>query len=159
MNKRILEDLRTSAAAFEPKNETEAQLEMFEIEEQIAAKHSVVKREYKIKYKIRAAANGLKGKVAKRSTWDWLAQIMAEQTLNKNKKTDVDALYEFFDINEVDHSNWTSRTPGWEGRLRMTGGLALRRIIAERGTLWLRDGSEVEVPEEELARLRAKYDF
>jgi hypothetical protein len=114
---------------------------------------SVVKVAYKLKYKLRAKEQGLRGKAAKRSTWDWVAQRMAEQTLTKKAKTDVPALYDFLHVNEVDTSSWTNRSPGWEGRLRMTGGLALRRIVAERGTLFLRDGDEIEVPEAEMERL------
>ena len=158
---RILEDLRqpTSLVDLTTTTEEEEQMVLFEMEELEQRRGSVVKRDYKIKYKLRAKANGIKGKAAKRSTWDWIAQRMAEQTLTKKSKTDVPALYDFLHVNEVDTSRWTNQSKGWEGRLRMTGGLALRRIVAERGTLFLRDGTELEVPQDELDRLVAKFDI
>jgi hypothetical protein len=155
---RILEDL-TTIEDLTTTTDREEQMVLFEMEELEERKGSVVKRDYKLKYKNRAREAGIKGKAAKRSTWDWVAQVMATQTLTKKSKTDVPALYDFLHVNEVDTSTWLNRAPGWEGRLRMTGGLALRRIVAERGTLFLRDGTELEVPEAELARLQAKYDI
>ena len=157
MTGRILEV--TTIEELTTTTDREEQLALFEIEEQERKVGSVVKSPYKTKYKNRAKAAGIRGKAAKRSTWDWTAQRMAEQTLTKKAKTDVEALYAFLHANDVDTSNWLNRNPGWEGRLRMTGGLALRRIIAERGTLFLRDGTELEVPADELERLQAKYDF
>ena len=130
-----------------------------EIEHQIALPRSVVGRKYKIRYRDRAREAGLRGKAAKRSAWDWLAQVMAEQTLTKKAKTDVDALFAFFHANGLDTDRWPNRAPGWEGRLRMTGGLALRRQMAETGTLFLRDGTRLEVPADELVRLRTKFDI
>lgn len=130
-----------------------------DIEEQIALPRSVVGRKYKIRYRDRAREAGIRGKAAKRSAWDWLAQVMAEQTLTKKAKTDVDALFAFFHANGLDTDRWPNRAPGWEGRLRMTGGLALRRQIAETGLLSLRDGTVLEVPAEELIRLRTKFDI
>jgi hypothetical protein len=140
-------------------SQVEEEAAIAEIDDQIEKKGSVVKAAYKLKYKARAKEKGIGGKAAKRSTWDWTAQIMATETLTKKAKTDVDALYAFLDANGVDHSRWTNRKAGWEGRLRMTGGLALRRIVAERGTLFLRDGTELVVPEDEMARLVAKFDL
>jgi hypothetical protein len=159
MTGRILEV--TTIEELTTTTDREEQLALFEIEEQERKVGSVVKSPYKTKYKNRAKAAGIRGKAAKRSTWDWVAQRMAEQTLTKKAKTDVDGLIEFLEANGIDDplERWPSQTPGWEGRLRMTGGLAVRRIIAERGTLFLRDGTELEVPADELERLQAKYDF
>ena len=106
-----------------------------EIEEQIALPNSVVKKAYKIKYRDRARENGHKGKAAKRSAWDWLAQELAAATLTKDAKLKVEDFLAILDANEVDHSRWTNRSKGWEGRLRMTGRLALQRVVAETGIL------------------------
>lgn len=163
---RILEDLaQNTEASYQTVGEalnagdTEEAVAMAEVEQQIALPRSVVGRKYKIRYRDRAREAGLRGKAAKRSAWDWLAQRMAEQTLTKKAKTDVPALFEFFQANGLDTDRWPNRAPGWEGRLRMTGGLALRRQIAETGLLALRDGTILEVPAEELVRLRTKFDI
>ena len=156
---RILPDLAQEPILEIEATDREEAAAIAEIEEQIALPRSVVGRKYKIRYRDRAREAGVRGKPAKRSAWDWLAQQMAEQTLTPKAKTDVAALFEFFDANGVDHSRWTNRSPGWEGRLRMTGGLALRRQIAETGLLSLRDGTIVEVPAAELVRLRTKFDI
>jgi len=56
------------------------------------------------------------------------------------------------EANGVDHSRWTNRSKGWEGRLRMTGRLALQRIVAEAGILKTADGEELEAPAEWVAK-------
>lgn len=158
MSARILEDLRETQDQI---TDREEQLALFEIDDQIAKRGSVVKRQFKLKYKLRAREAGIRGKAAKRSTWDWVAQVMATQTLTKKEKTNVDWLVEFLEANGIDDplGRWPNQSPGWEGRLRMTGGLALRRIVAERGTIVLRNGDVLEVPADELARLVAKFDI
>ena len=123
-----------------------------EIEEQIALPNSVVKREYKVKYRDRARANGLTSKAAKRSAWDWLAQELAAATLTKENKLRVDDFLALLDANGVDHSRWQNRSKGWEGRLRMTGRLALQRVVAERGELFFADGDSKPAPEDWVAR-------
>jgi hypothetical protein len=117
-----------------------------EIEEQIALPRSVVKREFKLKYRDRARANGLKGKASKRSAWDWLAVTLAGEVLDDREKLIVDRFLAILDANGVDHSRWQNRSPGWEGRLRMTGRLALQRVVAEAGVLLVPDweGGEPE---------------
>ena len=156
---RILEDLSQKLNTLTTTTEQEEQMVLFEMEELEQRRGTVVKQQYKIKYKLRAKSAGIKGKAAKRSTWDFIAQVMAAETLNKKSKTDVPALLAFFDANDVDHSRWTNKNPGWEGRLRMTGGLALRRIVAERGTLFSKTGEEIPMPEGEVERLAAKFDI
>lgn len=138
-----------------PQTEAEAKADAVEIETQIALPRSVVKAGYKVKYRDRAAAAGLTRKAAKRSTWDWLAQELAAEVLDDNQKLKVDALLALLDANGVDHSRWTNRSPGWEGRLRMTGRLALQRVVAERGTLLLTDGETLEAPAEWVAKYRS----
>jgi hypothetical protein len=161
---KILEDLRDTASNIAITETMDAatgqeMLDDLEIEHQIQLPASVVGRKYKVKYRDRARANGERSKAAKRSTWDWLAETLAAEVLNEKAKLRVDDFLAILDANGVDHSRWTNRSPGWEGRLRMTGSLALRRVVAEAGVLWLADGEELVVPEEELLRLRAKYDL
>jgi hypothetical protein len=131
--------------------EMEAELET---EEQIEKKGSVVKRQYKQKYLDRARANGVKGKAAKRSAWDWLAETLAGECLNKKAKIDIDAFTAILEANGIEdpHGRWPNRAPGWEGRFRMTGRLCLQRIVAEAGILRLPDGEELEAPAEWIAK-------
>jgi len=132
------------------------QLAIAEIEAQIALPHSVVKPTYKIKYKARAMAAGLKGKAAKRSNGDWLSRRMAELVLTEREKLNVQALVDLCAANGLEdiESRWPNRNTGWEGRLRMTACLVLRKIVADNGKLILMDGSEMEAPED-FCRLNA----
>jgi hypothetical protein len=116
-----------------------------------AKRNSVVGTKYKRRYAARAAAQGL-GKAAQRSSWDWLAQTMAGEVLDEKDRLDVSKLLALFDANGVDHSKWTNRSKGWEGRLRMTGRLALQRVVAESGTLQTADGETLEAPAEWVAK-------
>ena len=150
-----------------PEPQTEADIEEAivdaEIDADIERRGSVVKREYKIKYKLKARERGDKGKAAKRSTWDWLAQQMAPIVLNEKAKLKLGAFDDFMRANGVDIHKWMTEkycaSNGWEGRLRMTAGLALRRLIAESGVLHFADGSQIELPEEEMNRLKTKFDL
>jgi len=125
-----------------------------EIEEQIALPNSVVKREYKVKYRDRARANGLTSKAAKRSAWDWLAQELAAATLTKENKLRVDDFVALLEANGIAEplKRWPNQSKGWEGRLRMTGRLALQRVVAERGELFFADGDSKPAPEDWVAR-------
>lgn len=117
-----------------------------------AKRNSVVKPAYKHRYAARAVEAGLKRKAAQRSTWDWLAQTIAGEALGKGDKLDVERFLALLDANGVDHSRWTNRSKGWEGRLRMTGRLALQRVVAEAGILRTADGDELEAPAEWVAK-------
>jgi len=117
-------------------------------------KRSVVKSAYKRKYAERAKAAGLASKVAQRSTWDWLAQSIAGECNGEGGKLDVPAFLALLDANAVDHSRWTNRSAGWEGRLRMTGRLALQRVVAAEGALHTADGEELVAPAEWVAKFR-----
>lgn len=124
------------AVPTEPKIEAAAEAAAIaEIDHQIALPKSVVRVKYKVRYKDRAIAAGIKGKAAKRSTWDWLAQELAAATLTKSGELRVDDFLAILEANGVDHSRWTNRSKGWQGRLRMTGRLALARVVAESGVL------------------------
>ena len=113
-------------------------------------KGSVVKGAYKKRYAARAAGAGL-GKVAQRSCWDWLAIALAGECLN-GTKIDIARFLAILDANGVDHSRWTNRSKGWEGRLRMTGRLALQKVVAASGILKTADGEELEAPADWVAK-------
>jgi len=135
---------------------TEAQIaaDDAEIEHQIALPRSVVKPAYKVKYRDRAASNGQKSKAAKRSAWDWLAQELAAATLTKESKLRVDDFAALLEANGIADplTRWPNRSKGWEGRLRMTGRLALQKVVAEAGLLRFADGEWKEAPTEWVAR-------
>jgi len=114
---------------------------------------SVVKNSYKRKYAERARSNGHASKVAQRSTWDWLAQNLAGECNHPSGALDVEAFLHVLDLNGVDHSRWTNRSKGWEGRLRMTGRLALQRVVAAAGVLVV-EGDEIVAPAEWVAKHR-----
>ena len=149
MTKRILED---QSPVLDPE-EIEA---IAEIEDQIEKPRSVVKRQYKQKYLDRARANGVRGKAAKRSAWDWLAETLAGECLNRKAKIDIDKFTAILVANGIEdpHERWPNRAPGWEGRFRMTGRLCLQRIVAEAGVLHLPDGEELVAPEEWVAKFQ-----
>lgn len=118
-----------------------------------ARPNSVVKNAYKAKYRARAreAARKPKGiaqKAMERSCGDWLAVELAKRTLTEGKKPSliVPAFEAILDANGVAHAHWNRTTPGWQGRLRMTGRLALQRIVAEANELALPDGSTIAPP-------------
>lgn len=104
--------------------------------------NSVVKGAYKAKYRIRAREmarkpKGVAQKALERSCGDWLAIELAKRTLTEGKKPAliVPAFEAILDANGVEHRHWNRTTPGWQGRLRMTGRLALQRVVAEAGEL------------------------
>lgn len=147
-------------------NDPEEQAAIAEIDHQIGLSNSKVKPHYKRLYKERARAQGIKGKAAKRSTWDWLAQRMAELTLTSKAKLKLEEFGALMAANDIDIRKWThdeegnpKMTPGWEGRLRMTGGLVLRRKLAETGVLHLADGTTEQMPEADFEALRAKFSL
>jgi hypothetical protein len=125
-----------------------------EIDPEVAADNakagSVVKTTYKKKYAARAAEQG-GGKVAQRSCWDWLAQELAAECL-VGTKISIDRFLALLDANGVDHSRWQNRAKGWEGRLRMTGRLALQKVVAAQGGLKTAEGAMLEAPAEWVAK-------
>jgi hypothetical protein len=116
-------------------------------------KRSVVKNAYKRKYADRAREAGLASKVAQRSTWDWLAQNLAGECNGPDGKIDIAKFEAILTANGVDWSRWTNRSKGWEGRFRMTGRLALQRVVAAQGFLAV-EGDEIEAPAEWVAKFR-----
>ena len=127
-----------------------------EVEEDNAKPNSVVHPRFKDKYLANARANGYKGKAAKRSNWDWLSQRIAEQCLTEKHKLKVAEFLALMDANGVDHSRWTNRNKGWEGRLRMTGRVALQKVVANNQGLRNLDGTLSVAPSEFVAKFRDK---
>lgn len=128
-----------------------------EVAADIVKARSVVKTAYKRKYAERAVENGLRRKAAQRSAWDWLAETLAGECLGAKDRIDIDRFLAVLDANGVDHSRWTNRSKGWEGRLRMTGRLALQKVVAERGVLYVPSEGEhetLEAPAEWIAKFR-----
>lgn len=125
-------------AGFEPTEDGEitegdlAEIEE-ENEEEVKEPNSVVKEKFKTRYIENARAMEVGRKAAKRSNWDWLSQRIAEDCLGEKDKISIDAFKDVLDANGVDHSRWTNRNKGWEGRFRMTGRVALQRIVADKG--------------------------
>jgi hypothetical protein len=123
-----------------------------EIDAQIALPKSVVGRAYKVRYKERAMAAGLRGKAAKRSCNDWLAQELQAQTLDEREKLVVEAFEAILDANGIQHANWSRTSKGWQGRLRMSGRMALQRAVAASGALALPSGESLEAPADWVAK-------
>jgi len=63
------------------------------------------------------------------------------------------------EANGIDHTKCDNRSPGWEGRLRMTGCLVLRRKLVDQQVLFLADGEQEQMPEEDSQKLVAKFDL
>lgn len=124
-----------------------------EVAADIVKRGSVVKTGYKKLYAARAAESGA-GKVAQRSCWDWLAQQLAGEVLVDGKFVEQ-RFRDLLDANGIRHEHWGTgekRTKGWEGRLRMTGRLALQKVVAKNGHLKTPDGEELPAPEEFIAK-------
>ena len=113
-------------------------------------KGSVVAFSYKAKYAARAAdrqkaVKGVSRKALARSSQDWLALLLAKHTLGEKDKLVVPAFEAILDANGVQHAHWNRTTAGWQGRLRMTGRLALNRVVAETGFVTIA-GEEIPAP-------------
>lgn len=113
--------------------------------------NSVVQSQYKRRYAERAAAmarkpKGVPMKALKRSNTDWLAIELAKLVLDDKAKLVVPNLEAILDANGVAHRHWNRTTPGWQGRLRMTGRLALQRVVAEAGELTIPGGESIPAP-------------
>lgn len=118
---------------------------------------SVVGGKYKQKYAERAAqgvkgSKGIAKKALKRSTNDWLALELARRTLDEKAVLSVSAFEAILDANGVRHEHWNRTTRGWQGRLRMTGRMALQRVVAENGELALPDGEAIPAPKSWIAK-------
>lgn len=138
-------------------NDALLEQQIVEIAPEVVLPRSVVATSYKRKYAERAlTAKNVKGvskKARARSCGDWLSVTLAKLCLvqepcvdedtGETLKRDAISIERFtaiLDANGVDHSRWTNRSKGWQGRFRMTGRLALQRVVAE--------GGELEIPAE-----------
>jgi hypothetical protein len=140
----------------QPEDVEQLNEELAEQEEDVKEPSSVVKDVFKNRYIANARENGIKGKAAKRSNWDWLAQQIAMVCLNDNHSIRMDDFVALLDANGVDHSRWVNRNRGWEGRFRMTGRVALQRIVADKGELKYPNGDVAMAPMEFILKYKAK---
>lgn len=111
---------------------------------------SVVKPAYKLRYAEREAAmqrrpKGIPRKALARCNGDWLALELARYTLDEKGSLVVALFEQVLTDNGVAHEKWNRTTKGWQGRLRMTGRLALERVVAQSGKLIV-DGDEHAAP-------------
>lgn len=128
-----------------------------EAEALINSPRSVVGSSYKQRYAEREAAmvrrpKGVPRKALARSTADWLAIELAKRTLDAKAKLVVPDFEAILDANGVAHAHWNRTTKGWQGRLRMTGRLALARVVAEAGELALPVGDAIPAPKAWVAK-------
>lgn len=125
-----------------------------EIDHQIALGNSKVQRKYKLRYKANALARGGKGKAEKRMNGDWLSHQMKELVLTKKEKLDVAKLEALCAANGLHDigERWPNRNTGWEGRLRMTACLVLRKIVADNQVLHVPGADDRTPPAEFVAR-------
>ena len=126
-----------------------------EVEEDNKKANSVVAVKFKEKYLANAREKGIPGKAAKRSNWDWLAENLAKLCLDEKHKISIDKFETILTLNGVDHSKWTNRNKGWEGRFRMTGRVALQKVVANAGVLKTAEG-DLTPPAEFVARFKTK---
>lgn len=112
-------------------------LALAELELDEPAPKSVVADKYKSRYAARGNPRGC---------GDWLQSTLAPLTLDPKGKLRVPEFEAILEANGVRHAHWNRTTPGWQGRLRMSGGAALRTIVANAAVLVLADGVEVEAP-------------
>jgi len=124
--------------------------------EEVKEPNSIVKDKFKVKYIENAKALGATSKAAKRSNWDWLSQQLAAACLSDKGKIEIGAFKDILDANGVDHSRWTNQNKGWEGRFRMTGRVALQKVVANNGKLLTPGGTEIEAPTEFIAKYKTK---
>jgi hypothetical protein len=123
----------------------------------IDSPRSVVGSAYKASYAQRESTmtrrpKGVPRKALARSTSDWLAIELMKRTLDEKAKLVVPSFEAILDANGVKHSHWNRTTKGWQGRLRMTGRLALARIVAEAGELLLPDEAALPAPKTWIAK-------
>jgi hypothetical protein len=116
---------------------------------------SVVPLGYKQTYAARAVRNGHATKAAKRSNSDWLAlELEAECVPNGKGPFDLQRFAAILEANGGGNAleRWPNRNSGWEGRLRMSGGVILRSIVRKNGFLVTVEGAKIEAPADFLAR-------
>lgn len=139
-------------------NETEIAEVLSQLAADTAQSRSVVNTNYKRRYAERALTakkpKEVSRKVAARSCGDWLAMTIAKLCIDQQtNKLRVDAFEAILDANGIEHNHWNRTTKGWQGRLRMTGRLALQRVVAEAdGELELPSGERLIAPRSWVAK-------
>lgn len=139
------------ALALLPDIEDDPSFDDGEAEAMVHSANSVVKSAYKQRYLDRANAlqrkpKGVPTKALKRMSGDWLAIELAKLTLDTKAKLVVGQFEAVLDANGVPHAHWNRTTKGWQGRLRMTGRLALERVVAANGVLAVPTGEALPAP-------------
>lgn len=113
---------------------------------------SVVHPRYKARY----------GKA--RGCGDWLHQTLADLTLravvvdedgepSSKLMLDVAEFDAILLANGINPHNWNRHTPGWQGRLRMSGRACLVSVVRREGGFRLTDGSQCAAPATFLAQI------
>lgn len=130
---------------------TDIETTILELAPEIALPRSVVAVTYKRRYAERALTarkpKEVTKKAAARCCGDWLAMTLAKLTLDEKNQLRVSEFEAILSANGVKHEHWNRTTKGWQGRLRMTGRLALQRIVAEAdGELLLPSGEALKAP-------------
>jgi len=110
-----------------------------EAEEEKEAK-SVVDERFRLRYKEQGHPT---------HCGDWLAVTLINLTTNK-QGINTELFEEICQINGVDTSKYSHSSPGWQGRLRMTGRNLLAKVIHKTGVLKLPEhlGEDMPVPAE-----------
>lgn len=116
---------------------------------------SIVAQKYRDEYAARGNPN---------HCGDWLAVWLADRCAGVDAKGkpcfDVETFRSLLSANGVDMTaKWanTPETRGWQGRFRMSGRIALEKIVAIRGTVLTETGVEVRPDAMALADLRGKH--
>lgn len=127
-----------------------------EAEASVSLPRSVVKPTYKLRYLDRANAmarkpKGVPTKALKRSSCDWLAVELAKLVLDPKAKLVVGQFDAVLEANGVDPAKWNRTSKGWQGRLRMSGRLALEPIVAAEGVLHVPGGEAIPAPRQWVA--------
>lgn len=115
---------------------------------------SVVREVYRKLYK----ENSTSGQ----SCGDWLAEWLTAQTWSPVNGLMVEDLTAILVANGLDMTRPWAKLPesgqnGWRGRYRMNGRQTLEKHVALNGYVLDAQGNQHEVPEDELAGLRAKH--
>lgn len=115
---------------------------------------TVVKDTYKVLYAERGNP---------RHCGDWLAGILENQFNRihdgrRDARFDRDLFLDMLELNGINtNAKWAmSTTPGWQGRLRMTGRLQLENLIIKTGKIMLSKNQTVTAPEDFVKHLIAR---
>lgn len=138
-------------------NELDHEAAILELAPEIATPKSVVAVTYKRRYAERAMTarkpKEVTKKAAARCNGDWLAMTLARLCLDDKNQLNVSTFEAILSANGVQHEHWNRTTKGWQGRLRMTGRLALQRVVAEAdGELELPSGERLVAPRNWVAK-------